>query len=242
MGFAFGPFDITGSLVTLTGSLNTTGSINLTGSITSTTNKYTLTFTDMSISHVSGTRDFYAGVGTAFTALPFGFGSGNDGSRIILYPTASSGAKYSTFTTIPKNAKITRYTIYTNAVVADLPDFNGNDNQTTIYTSIGTAYLAPSSTSQQNETVKLLTMNPGTYSPLADIWSIASTGSVLNSPVEILDDSTFYITGSCNINIAPTEYSPTYFTFLMSIGSQFPTKTYKFRVELEIEDSGYPIF
>jgi hypothetical protein len=234
MGYTFGPFDITGSVVNLTGAFNTSGSIILTGSISSTGTKSTLVFDEMSISHVSGTRDYYGGVGIAYDALPQGFGSGNDGPNITLIPTASGA-----WMTLNKNARVTGYRWYTNVVGADFPDWNNVDNETKIFMFLGLAYLAPSSTTTQGITNTLLSSEPGQYYWPGTNWQTGSAGAVLNSPVQVGNAGTLYITGSSNVSLAPTAYSPKYFTFMMSIGSQFPTKTYKFKFELDIEDLGW---
>lgn len=68
-------------------------------------------------------------------------------------------------------------------------------------------------------------------------WQVIPTGSVLsNPPTEIRDSGTLFTTGSVGflvINLGPGQYSPVYYTFLMSIGAGFKSKKYKFRMELD---------
>lgn len=217
------------------------GSIILTGSITPTKVQSTIVFDDMSFNHVSGTRSYYAGVGTSFTASSFG--SGVSGGHITLSPTASSPyPTYSTFTFINKNCRITGYRMYTNVSGSDFPLYDSNTNGPKIsYVSIGTATLtAPNSTSNGQVVSNLMySLTSGSYDYADGYWETISTGATLNNPPEILDAGTLYVTSSANISIAPTAYSPTYFTFLMSIGAAFATKVYKFRFELDIEDLGW---
>jgi hypothetical protein len=257
MGFQFGPFDITGSIVSFTGSFDTTGSITvqtgsitvLSGSLFASNFKYSKIYGDLEVPHVSGSRSYYGGVTTAYNTLPFGFGAGSGGGNtILLYPTASSPAPtYSTFTSINRNIKLIGYTMYSNILASDFPQYDGNFSSgagpTVGYVSIGTAYLAPSATSGQVVSNELRSSQSGAYAPYSDEWSVVPGGTV-SSPAQIGDYNTLYISdlSPLEISLAPTEYSPTYFTFLMSIGAKYPTKTYKFRFELILEDSGYPVF
>lgn len=238
----------------LSGSVNLTGDISLqsgsisilTGSLFTNNFKYSKVYGDLEFNHVSGSRSYYGGVTTAYDVLPFGFGAGSGGGNTLyLYPTASGAApKYSTFDSINTNVKLVSYTMYSNIKATDFPAYDGNwsagTGPTVGYVAIGTAYLAPSATSGLTIENELRSSQEGGYVPYSDEWSVVP-GGVVSTSDEIGDYNTLYISRKSpyEISLAPTAYSPTYFTFLMSIGAKFPTKTYKFRFELILEDLGF---
>lgn len=237
-----------GSITLQTGSIVlTTGSVTvLTGSVTSPNVIYTLVFDDMEFNHVSGSRSYFAGVGIPITASSFGAGI-VDGN-LVLQPTASAPySKYEAFKTIYRNARLVSYRMYTNLSGSDFPVYDYNSNGPKIsYVSVGFASktTANGATSGQSISNLMYSLTPGTYDGAdGDGWETFLPGAVINTPNEIMDAGTLYKDSPppYEISFAPTEYSPTYFTFLMSIGAAFATKTYKFRFELDIEDNGLPV-
>ena len=221
--------------------LQLSGSLVLSGSVTSTTSNYTVAYADMQFGHVSGTRSFFAGVGIPVTASSFGAGVTN--GHITLSPTASAPdptyLAFTTFAPLSTNCTIVGYRMYTNISGSDFPQYDYNPNGAKIsYVSIGTAYLTGpnSSTSGQPIQELMYSLTSGSYDYADGNWSTFTPGAILNNPPEILDAGTLYLTSStANVNITATPYSPAYFTFLMSMGAAFATKTYKFRFELIIQ-------
>lgn len=192
----------------------------------------TLTYPDMSINHVSGTTSFYAGVGVAYSGSSFGSGI-NGNYRLVLYPTASAPAPtYATFTTeAPNVVTATTMRVYTNITSSDIPSYDNNPNGPTVaFMYLGSAYLtAPNgSTSGQRSTVEMLYPETILY-----YWNTV-VGGIQNTPLEIGDRGTLYkeepVAGG---SIGSGSFSPYYYTFVMRIGAAFPTKTYKFRFELD---------
>jgi hypothetical protein len=248
MGYTFGPFDITGSVVNTSGSIILTGSMITTQAILSPSIYTTLVFDDMEFYHVSGTRSYFAGVGIPITASAFGAGMEviNGSYHLTLEPTASAPyKKWQAFSYDVRNLKLLSYRMYTNMTGSDFPAYTGGPNGPNIsYVSFGQAYAtAPNSaTSGQIISNTMYSSVSGAYDQYDGNWDIFySAGPVSTGGTEIGDAGTLYISSPVPfpISMAPTAYSPTYFTFLMSIGAGFATKTYKFRFALDVQDLGF---
>lgn len=222
------------------GSLLVSGSITVTGAVTATQAYSTAVFTDMAFSHVSGTADFVAGVGIPISSsIGFGAGVNADGS-IYLTPTASAPlAKYAAFRTDNKPIQIVGYRIFTNISGSDFPQYDYNANGTKISrVSVGLANLSATSSAYSGQPLSynMFSTVSGSYNGADGYWSTISAGAIKHSTAEIGDAGTLYLTSSnTSFVLSPTAYSPTYYTFLMSIGAAFATKTYKFRFEVDYQ-------
>jgi len=243
-----GSLNLTGSITIETGSVTlVSGSVTvLSGYVSSPGITYAIDFDDMIINHESGSRSFFAGVGTPFTASVFG--AGLDGGKLVLYPTASApSAKYATFKSLWRNAEITHYEVYTNFTGSDFPAYDNNTNGPTVsYVSLGVAFQTDGGSATSGQYISDLMYNSqaGTYNPGGKDFKVMSAGAISNTPTEIMDGGTLYVAQAApfTIDLNPTLNSPIYFTWLMSIGASFPTKTYKFRMRLLILDKGIPVF
>lgn len=246
-----GSINLSGSITVSSGSITVvSGSINLLSGTVNAPNKvYTMVFDDMEFSHTSGSRSYYSGVGVPMPVAD-GFGAGYDGERLVLYPTASAPySRYENFTSTVRNVKILGYRLYTNIVGADFPLYDNNSNSTVTrgYVNLGTAWLSGPSSVNSAQFIQegIYSYASGSYEPFgpygSNEWSVVPDYAIKSPTDEILEAGTLYIKqayANAYINLAPTDYSPTYFTFLMSIGSAFRTKTYKFRFEFDLEDFG----
>lgn len=229
----------------LSGSLLLTGSITSTQPITSPSLYTTLVFDDMQFYHVSGTRSYFAGVGIPITASAFGVGMNyvSGSYHIALEPTASAPYnKWQAFGYDVRNLKIIGYRWYTNMTGSDFPAYTGGPNGPNIsYVSFGQAYATDTNAATSGQTISeaMYSSVAGAYDRYDGNWSIFyPAGPVSNGEVQIGDAGTLYLTGSYNVSMAPTAYSPRYYTFLMSVGAGFATKTYKYRFELDVQDLG----
>ena len=223
----------------LSGSIILSGSLTVSGSLVATNTTTTLFFNDMEFTHVSGSRSFYSGVGTAYSCSSFGAGVSQ--GNLVLIPTAPSpNPEYSNFKSETSRYKVVGYRMFTNVSGSDFPVYNyQSDGPNLSYLSLGVASMnAPNSaTSGQLVSNVMYSLTQGQYDGADGYgWIVVPTGSVLsNPPTEIKDTGTLYISSSINnpINIGPTVYGPVYYTFLMSIGAGFKSKKYKFRFELD---------
>ncbi len=201
----------------------------------------TLKFGDMQFSHVSGSGSYYAAVSSVLVpVLPSGFGAGVDASRnLTLTPTTSSVPTYSAFKSETSNLRVTGYRFYSNITGSDFPVYNFQSQGPNIsFVAFGVAEKTGpnSATSAQLISREMYSLTAGTYDGADGEWSIVPTGSVKSASPEILDSGTIYSVGSMGsspIDLGPNPYSPVYYTFLLSMGAGFATKTYKFRLELD---------
>ena len=232
----------------LSGSITLTGSISTTQPISSPSVYTTLVFDDMQFNHVSGTRSYFAGVGIPITASAFGAGmdvvSGN--YHLALIPTASAPyKKWQAFDFDVRNLKLISYRMYTNMTGSDFPAYTGGANGPNIsYVSFGQAYATNYNAASSGQTIsnEMYSSISGAYDQYDGNWDIFyPAGPVSAGEVEIGDAGTLYISSPVPfpISMAPTAYSPKYFTFLMSVGAGFATKTYKYRFELDVQDLGF---
>lgn len=237
----FGTVNLDGSITIPSGSITlVSGSVTvLSGNVQAPNNVYTMEFDEMSINHVSGTLSYYAGVGVAISGS--GFGGGVVGNKLAMYPTASAPySTYEAFTTIPRNVRMVRYRMYTNMVGADFPAYDGNSNgPAQAFVNFGRNFLSGPNSANSDQYIQNLMRSSVAGQYDGNVWSLFYTGSISGSTNEIYDAGTLYkVDNDYTMNLAPTQYSPIYFTFIMSIGALFRTKTYKFKFELDIEDLG----
>ena len=230
----FGSVNLDGSITIPSGSITI-----LTGSVQAPNNVYTMFFDEMSFNHVSGSASLFAGVGIAITSS--GFGGGFSGGKLIMYPTASAPyTTYEAFTTIPRNVRMVKYRMYTNMVGADFPAYDGNSNgPAQAFVNFGRNFLSGPNSANSDQYIQNLMRSSVAGQYDGNVWSLFYTGSISGSTNEIYNAGTLYkVDNDYIMDLAPTQYSPIYFTFIMSIGALFRTKTYKFKFELDIEDLG----
>lgn len=229
------PLQLSGSIA-VSGSLIVSGSVTTTGAITTTL------FSDMSFQHTSGSTSDFAGVGIPITAS--NFGGGVDGAgHILLYPTASApNPQYVAFRSENRNCKLVSYRMYTNITGSDFPQYDYNSQGPKISTiGVATAKLTDVNSFVGGQTISnsVFSLTSGSYDRADGTWSLISSGAYLSGPTtEIGDAGTLYISANAPfpISLSPA-YSPTYYTFLMNIGAAFATKVYKFRFELDIQNT-----
>jgi hypothetical protein len=225
----------------LSGSLILTGSLGVKGAVTSTQTYSTIVFPDLEFNHVSGTRTYAAGTKIVVSgSIPFGGGLDSN-YNLTLTPTASSPLpQYVAFRTEnDRNIQVIGYRIYSNISGSDFPQYDNNVNGTKIsFVSIGYVNKPTSNSTSVITPIEyyMYSGTSGSYNGADGNWSLIPTGSVKSTSPEIRDAGTLYLTSSnASLILSPTAYSPTYYTFRMIMGASFPTKTYKFRFEVDYQ-------
>lgn len=192
-----------------------------------------LEFPEMSISHVNGVADVYAGVNTMISGSIL---AANDGSGGIILTPSSPNWKSLEFP-----AALSNLMCYTNIVASDL--LSGGANGIEII--MAQAYLIAPTSSTEGTRIDLKCQNTG-FNPFSDPTIIAGTSpnGAINSPPLVSDKGTFFGGKNQDLGVFPIAgwqigiggtYSRYYFTFTVSIPASAATKTYKFKFYLSYE-------
>lgn len=179
-------------------------------------------FPEMSIAHVNGTADNFAGIATLVTG---GTAVASDGSNHLLLTPVSTKWK-----TLPFLAKVASMEVLSNVIAGDMAGSGGANR---IIINLVNAYMQPANTANTGNAETVSFESTGIVLPAGG----ASPNGPQNAPLEVGDTATLHGTiqagAVVNIGLASASVSNYYFTFNIIVPSTAATKTYKFKIYLK---------